>query len=210
MSKQNDAGFLSAETNKLRTEAAGLIADLSAVGAKIATAMSKDGDVDKAVDTLTPLYCKRDLLTARLARAREALFAAVIADAQASHDAAVTAVEEAKAVKSTTRDIWADTVQSDVRDPNSRALLVKNPRMHPSQLREAGHALTLAQAALTETGHRLALLDWPDYEAGRLAGRAVPCQGWEGRSCFWMRAAAIVPELGSMAPERTGTLVFGR
>jgi hypothetical protein len=210
MSDNTKAGFLSAETKKLQSETAKAIGELAEVQGKIAAIIGTDGDAEKQGEKLLPLYIKRDLLQAKVKRDREALFAAVIADAQKSHDAAVTSVEEAKAVKSCLRDVWADSVNGDVKDSNSRAALIRNPRMHPSQLREAATAVTVAQAAVMDAAHRLALLDWPSYEAGRLAGRAVPCQGWEGRSCFWMRAAAIVPELGSMTPERTGTLVFGR
>ncbi len=207
MSDNTKAGFLSAETKKAQGETAKLIADLADVQAKCAKIIGTDGDAEKQTEALLPLYARRDLLTARLARAREALFAAVIADAKTSHDAAVTAVEEAKAVKSTLRDVWADSVTGDVKDANSRAALIRNPRMHPSQLREAATAVTQAQAAAMDAGHRLALLDWPDYTAGRAAGRAVPCQGWEGRSCFWDRAAAVCPELGPSGAVATGTRV---
>jgi hypothetical protein len=210
MSKQNDAGFLSAETNKLRTEAAGLIADLSAVGAKIATAMSKDGDVDKAVDTLTPLYCKRDLLTARLARAREALFTAIVADARAECTAAVEEVALSTAKAGALRDLWKSQVQLDVKDNGARKNMQADSRYWPRELRDVAADKAALQVRVTEAARRMQSIDYSEHAAAKARDAAIPCGGWLGKSVFWNRAAALVPELGTMETETKGTAVFIR
>jgi hypothetical protein len=210
MSKQNDAGFLSAETKKAQGETAKLIADLADVQAKCAKIIGTDGDAEKQTEALLPLYAKRDLLTARLARAREALFAAVVADARSEYTAAVEEVGLCTAKGAALRDLWRSQVQADVKDNGARKNMQADSRYWPAELRDVAADKAALQARATDAARRMQSIDYSEHAAAKARDAAIPIGGWLGRDVFWNRAAAMVPELGSMTPERTGTLVFGR
>ncbi len=200
MSDNTKAGLLSAETNKLRTEAAKLIGELGTVNAKAAAVLGADGDIEKQTEALTAIYARRDLLQSKLDRTRQALFEAVIADARASYEAAEIRLQECTAQKAALRDVWRDQVKADVKDGNARGQLANNSRYWPSELRTCDHERTLAFQALTAAGQLVAALDFDVYEAARLGGIAAPQTGtFEGKAAFWTRAARFAPELGQMA-----------
>jgi hypothetical protein len=210
MSDNTKAGFLSAETKKAQGETAKLIADLADVQAKCAKIIGTDGDAEKQTEALTPLYAKRDLLTARLARAREALFTAVVADARAECTAAVEEVALCTAKAGALRDLWKSQVQLDVKDSGARKNMQADSRYWPRELRDVAADKAALQGRVIEAARRMQAVDWDAHAAARARDAAIPIGGWQGRDVFWNRAAAMVPELGSMTPERTGTLVFGR
>jgi hypothetical protein len=210
MSDNTKAGFLSAETKKAQGETAKLIADLADVQAKCAKIIGTDGDPEKQTEALTPLYCKRDLLTARLARAREALFTAIVADARAECTAAVEEVALSTAKAGALRDLWKSQVQLDVKDNGARKNMQADSRYWPRELRDVAADKAALQVRVTEAARRMQSIDYSEHAAARARDAAIPCGGWLGKSVFWNRAAALVPELGTMETETKGTAVFIR
>ncbi len=205
MNEQTKTDFLSDATNKLRAEAARLIADLAEAQGKADAILNTDGDVEKQTEKLTAIYARRDLLQSKLDRTRQALFDAVIADARQAYADADIRLQECTAKKACLRDLWRDQVKSDVKDGNARGQLANNTRFWPADLRRCDHARTLALAAVGDAGRLMASLDWDAYEAARLGGIAAPQTGsFEGKAAFWNRCAKVAPELGSMAVA-TGT-----
>jgi hypothetical protein len=196
MNEQTKAGFLSAETNKLREDARKTAEELATVNSKCDKIVNTDGDVDAQTKALAELHARRDILAAKLARLKASLFEAVQQDARASYEAADIRLQECTAKKAALRDVWRDQVKADVKDGNARGQLANNSRYWPSELRTCDHERTLAFQALTAASQLVAALDWDAYEAARLGGVAAPQTGtFEGRAAFWTRAARFAPEL---------------
>jgi hypothetical protein len=208
--QKNENVWLSKATLECREDARKTSVELAGVIEKCSAIVSTDGDPDKQVEKLTPLYAKRDILTAKLARLREALFTAIVADARAEHAAAVEEVALCTAKGAALRDLWRAQVQVDVKDGGAKKNMLGDSRYWPAELRDVAADKAALQARATDAARRMQSIDYSEHAAARARDAAIPCGGWLGKSVFWNRAAALVPELGTMETETKGTAVFIR
>jgi hypothetical protein len=203
-------GWLSKATEQLREDARKTSAELDDVQKKCDKIIATDGDLDAQTEKLATQQARRDLLAAKLGRIRDALYLALVDDARNEHAAACEAVGLCTAKGAALRDLWRSQVQADVKDNGARKNMQADSRYWPAELRDVAADKAAQQARATDAARRMQSIDYSEHAAAKARGAAIPCSGWLGRDVFWNRAAALVPELGTIAPETKGTQVIIR
>lgn len=208
--QKNENVWLSKATEQLREDARKTAGELATVNSKCDKIVNTDGDVDAQTKALTELHARRDILAAKLARLRSSLFDSVQADARAEHAAAVEAVAQSKAKGAALRDLWRTQVKADCKDSGASKTMQADSKYWPRELRDCASESAALQQRVADAAKRMQAVSWDSHAAAKARDAAIPCGGWQGKATFWNAAALLVPELGTMAPETAGTLVFGR
>jgi len=190
---------LSEKTQKLATELQKLVEERESVSPQIARIMEKlDAmDTDKAVEQITPLRVKQEVVTAKLTAKRKACFDAIVADAGKWQDQAENAVEVARVAHADIKAQFAEKIKAAFNTKDSQKLMRGQSAAQSSEVQDAFNAYRKANETASLAGVARRCLDREHYVAKVAAGLAVSTSrphvmeaAW-----YWRNAAIICPAL---------------
>jgi hypothetical protein len=190
---------LSPATVKLAGELSKLVEEREAVNPAIARIMAKVDamDTDKAVEQITPLRVKQEVVTAKLTAKRQACFAAIVADAGKWQDAAESAVEVARVAHADVKAQFAEKIKAAFNTKDSQKLMRGQAAAQSSEVQDAFNAYRKANETASLAGVARKCLDREHFVAKVEAGLAVSTSrphvmeaGW-----YWRNAAIVCPAL---------------
>ncbi len=146
---------LAAGTQKLAAELQKLVEERETVSPQIARIMAKVDalDTDKAVEQITPLRVKQEIVTAKLTAKRKACFDAIVADAGRWQDQAEAQVEQARVAHADIKAQFAEKIKAAFNTKDSQKLMRGQSAAQSSEVQDAFNAYKQAdqQAALAGT-----------------------------------------------------------
>jgi hypothetical protein len=185
--------WISENTRAMQAAAAQLAADLTTTNCKAAGTIATDGDIEAQTKALATLRAKAEVMGARLGRAREALYEALVNDARVNATATDQALKECTATLHAERLGWAEQCRCH-RNRLAGDKMEKDRHFWPAALVDRETEVRLLRDRNAEANKVLRLIDIVFYRA--TAGSATPISGRRPDENDARREAAkIIPEV---------------